>query len=136
MVLWYYIIIMAVWDKTYVDLFWIKSNSFKGEKDGLFFNVFPTSDEHQAKGTLYRCAVYDNQEDYEKNLAWERINSKFFFGIKERWEGENMRLSWMLFKEEEKKSYFVNMYDNKLKQPGKEHDKLLILKEAERREKA
>jgi len=125
-----------VWDKTYIELTKSSGGTFTWAKDGLFFKMFLASEEHQQKWTIYRCAVYDDQTNFDKSMWWERIDSTYFLWIKERWEGEEVRLSGMLFKEDKKQSFFANLYDNKLKQPGKEHDKMLILKEAERREKA
>ena len=126
---------IMVGDKTYVELTKQSGWTFTWNKDWLYYKMFLASEEHQLGGTIYRCAVYNNQEDFFKSVSWERIDSTYFLWIKERGEWADTWLSGMLFMEDKKQSFFVNLYDNKLKQPGKEHDKLLILKEAEWREK-
>jgi len=40
----------------------------------------------------------------------------------------------MLFDNPNKKAFFITLYNNEMKAPGKEHDKLIILKETEYRE--
>jgi len=41
----------------------------------------------------------------------------------------------MIFDNDNKQSFFVNIYDNAMKTPEKDYDKLLVLTEAEWREK-
>jgi SOS-response transcriptional repressor LexA len=41
----------------------------------------------------------------------------------------------MIFDNGNKQAFFVNVYDNDMKTPDKDYDKLIIVKETERREK-
>jgi hypothetical protein len=41
----------------------------------------------------------------------------------------------MLFDNDNKKAYFVNVYSNDTKGPGKDHDFMLVVKETEYRER-
>ena len=56
--------------------------------------------------------------------------------IKDRSNDKGSWLWGMLFDNEEKKAYFLNMWDNTFKSPGKDNDKYLSLTETEYRERA
>lgn len=115
-----------------------KEDSFYWEKDWRFYYVFPTSEEWKSKQVYYRVAVFDDKDQFEKRRAWERVDWKLFFGIWMKQSKNNPENTWlwgMIFDDENKKAYFVNLKDNTFKKEWRNHDKYLQLTETEYREK-
>lgn len=121
-------------DKTYIELYEASNwKWFKGEKNWNYYYLFPAGD--TTMGVLYRMLVFDNEEDYNKRLTGERIDAKQIVGIKEMHGDKWIWYSGMLFNREEKKAWYVNLYDNTAPSPEKNYQKLVILKQAEYRER-
>lgn len=113
-----------------------KNKWFAWEKDWRYYYVFNAWEEAlRTKWVVYRCLVYFNQDDFNKKLEWEKIDADLISSIKERNNDKGTWLSWMIFDNDNKQSFFVNIYDNAMKTPEKDYDKLLVLTEAEWREK-
>lgn len=123
--------------KTYIELTETSNQKwFKWSKDWLHYYVFSAGDEkREATGVIYWALCYSNEETFNQKLEGERVDADFIASIKEFTKEDKSRLGWMLFKNEEKKAYFVNLYDNEMKTPEKNYDKLLVLTETEYREK-
>lgn len=122
-------------EKLFIELF--KTDKWrKGEKDETYYYMFETSPQTAAeKGVVYWVLYFNNKDNYEKKLAGERdVTADGIIGIKEK-PGENgIWYSGMKFDNENKKAFYVNLYDNNMKDPAKQYDKLLVMKEAEYRE--
>lgn len=123
--------------KIYVNLNQTSNKKwFSGEKWWQYFYVFPSSEEALAsKGIAFRCLVYNNKETFDKKLAWERIDADLIASIKEHNSDKGLWYGGMMFDNSNKQAFFVNVYDNDMKTPDKDYDKLLVVKETERREK-
>ena len=121
-------------DKIYVELF--EADSKKGfywTKNDQYYYLFPAND--VTKGVVYRMLVFDNQADFDKRMAGERIDAKQIVWIKEmNWE-KWIWYSWMLFDRDQKKAWYVNLYDNVAPSPEKNYSKLIVIKAAEYRER-
>lgn len=109
---------------------------FSGEKWWQFFYVFPASEEAlSSKGIAYRCLVYNSEEIFKQKVAWERVDADLIASIKEHQSDKWLWYGGMMFDNTNKQAFFVNVYDNDMRTPDKDYDKLLIIKETERREK-
>lgn len=122
-------------EKIYVDFFTVGNNSFKGEKNGHYYYLFPTSAEKQMEWVLYWLLVFKSKENFDARMKWEKVDADMIAGIKERTNEQWTWLWWMLFDNEEKKAFFISLFDNNMVAPGKEHAKTLVLKETDYREK-
>lgn len=121
-------------DKIYIEL--KETDSKKGfgwGKNWNYYYLFPATD--TSKGVVYRMLVFDNEEDYSKRLKGDRIDAKQIVGIKEMVSDKGPWYSGMLFNRDEKQAWYVNLYDNTTPSPEKNYEKLVILKQAEYREK-
>ena len=122
--------------KVFVNLYVKGKDNYTGEKDGKYYYVFPaTSKDGVARKSLYYLLVFKDKANFDKKCAGERINADLIAWI---WEKEKDWRTWlwgMLSDDGEKKSYWIGLYDNKLKSPGKDNDKLLTLTETEYRER-
>lgn len=108
-----------------------------GEKNGKHYCMFDATDEQKAtKGTMYRVLVFNDGETLSKKLAGERVDADQICWIKEMTGENGTRFSGILFNNDEKRAFFVNVYENKTKGPGSEYDKLLKLKETEWKERS
>lgn len=124
-------------NKTYINLKAIENQKwFTWEKDSKNYLVVPASDEKAAStGTLFWAFVYNNQETFNEKMAGKRVDADRIASIKEFSKEGKTWLWGMMFDNENKKAYFVNLYDNEMRTPDKDFDKLLVLTETERREK-
>ena len=121
-------------EKLFIELYETENKKwFKWEKNDNYYYLFKAND--NAKGVVYWMLVFDNKADYEKRLTWERIDAKQIVWIREMHWDKWMWYSGMLIDSAIKKSWYVNLYDNTTPSPDKPHDKMIILKEAEYREK-
>lgn len=127
-------------EKIFVNLF-KTDRGFKGEgmlnNRPAYFYSWATSPEKFAEtGVAYWTSVYFSQEDFNKKMAWDRdIKSDLMAGIKEKNSDKGVWYGGMLFDNANKKAYFVNLYNNDTPAPGKDHDKMLVVKETEYRER-
>lgn len=123
-------------NRVYINLYKKGNDNYHGEKDGKFFYVFPSSPERQMTSDIvYWVLVFNTKEAFDKKMAGERVDADMIASIKDR---SNDKWSWlwgMLFDNENKKAYFLNMGDNSFKAPGKDNDKYLSLTETEYRER-
>lgn len=120
-------------DKTFIELY--ASDNWKGfqwEKNSSYYYLFPSND--NTKGVVYRMLVFDNKDDFEKRLTGERIDAKQIVGIKEMHGDRGIWYSGILFDRDNKKAWYVNLYENTTPSPEKKHDKMIVLKQAEYRE--
>jgi len=130
-----FIILCGYMNKEFVNLFTLKNDNHHWEANGKFYYLFPAWAEKQMEGIRYRMLIFDNEADYKTRLdGKEKVDAKMICSIKEKSNDKGTWLGWMLFDRDNKKAFFVNLYDNNMKAPGKEHDKLIVLKETERRE--
>ena len=121
-------------DKTYIELYESASKKgFEGKKNWNFYYLFPAND--VSKGVVYWMLVFDNEEDYAKRIAWERGDAKQIVWIKEMNGDKWPWFSGMLFNRDEKKAWYVNLYDNTAPSPEKNYDKMIVIKQAEYRER-
>ena len=122
-------------DKTYIELFETSSKKgFQGKKDWNFYYLFPSQD--TTRGVVYWMLVFDNESDFDKRNAGERIDAKQIVGIKEMNGDKWPWYSGMLFDRDNKQAWYVNLYENTAPSPEKNYQKLIILKQAEYRERA
>ena len=77
----------------------------------------------------------DPKEAFDKKCAGERVDADLIASIKDRSNDKGSWLWGMLFDNENKKAYFINMWDNSFKSPGKDNDKYISLTETEYRER-
>lgn len=121
-------------DKTYIELYETESKKwFKWTKNNQYYYLFPAG--NTTSGVVYRMLVFDNEDDYQRRLTGERVDAKQIVGIKEMHNDEKIWYSWMLFNRDEKKAWYVNLYDNTAPSPEKNYQKLVIIKPAEYRER-
>lgn len=122
--------------KVYINLYKKGDDNFIWEKDGKYFYVFPSSQERQLTSDIvYWVLVFKNKDTFDKKCNWERVDADLIASIKERSNERGTYLSGMLFDNDEKTAFFINMWDNSFKSPGKDNDKYLALTEAEYRER-
>ena len=126
-------------NKVYVNLFLKGKNNYTGSKDGKYYYVFPSSkDNETVRGdVLYWVLVFRDEATFNKKCAWERVDADMVSSIKEKVDEKTGKtwLSGMLFDNVEKKAYFLGMWDNTIKSPGRDNDKWISLKETEYRER-
>ncbi len=123
-------------NRVYINLYKKGNDNFTGEKDGKFFYVFPSSPERQMTSDIvYWLLVFNTKEAFDKKCAGERVDADMIASIKDRSNDKGSRLWGMLFDNENKKAYFINMWDNSFKSPGKDNDKYISLTETEYRER-
>lgn len=79
--------------------------------------------------------MYKNEETFKQKLSGEKVDADLIASIKEHESEKGARYGWMMFDNENKQAFFVNVYDNDMRTPDKDYDKLLVIKETERREK-
>lgn len=127
-------------NKVYVNLFLKGKNNYTGSKDGKYYYVFPSGKDNDnvVWGILYYVLVFRDESTFNKKCAGERVNADMVSSIKLKEDEKTGRtwLSGMLFDNVEKKAYFLGMWDNTFKSPGKDNDKYLSLTETEYRERA
>lgn len=115
-----------------------KDKNFIWEKDGKYYYLFPTSDVKYAETQIaYWMLVFGDKESWEKKVNWDRdVKATTVVWIKERVADDwHSRLSWMMFDNENKKAWYVNLNDSTFNNPGEEAKKYLAIKEAEYRER-
>lgn len=123
-------------NRVYINLYKKGENNFTWEKDGRYFYVFPSSPERQMTSDIvYWVLVFNNKEAFDKKCNGDRVDADMIASIKDRSNDKGSWLWWMLFDNENKKAYFLNMWDNSFKAPGKDNDKYLSLTETEYRER-
>ena len=122
--------------RVYINLYKKGKDNFTWEKDGKYFYVFPASQDHQViNDIVYRVLVFRDKIQFDKKCAGERVNADMVASIKDKSNDKGHWLWGMLFDNEEKKAFFLNMWDNSFKAPGKDNDKYLSLTETEYRER-
>lgn len=122
--------------RVYINLYKKGKDNFTWEKDGKYFYVFPASQDHQViNDIVYWVLVFRDKVQFDKKCGGERVNADMVASIKDRSNDKGHWLWGMLFDNEEKKAYFLNMWDNSFKAPGKDNDKYLSLTETEYRER-
>lgn len=124
--------------KTYIDLYETSNKKwFKGTKDWINYYLFSAGDERKNNdGIIYWCLGYKDIEKFNAKLNWEKVDADYITSIKEFNKNWKTRLWGMFFMNDDRKAYFVNLYENDMKTPDKEYDKQLVLTETEYREKA
>lgn len=123
--------------KIYVNLKETENKKgFSWEKWWQYYYVFPASEEmFNSKWIVYRALMYTNKENFDKKVAGERIDADLISSVKEH---QNDKGTWywgMMFNNDTRQAFFVNIYDNEMKTPEKNYDKLLVINETEWREK-
>lgn len=123
--------------KTYIDLYETSNKKwFKGTKDGINYYLFSAGDERRnADWIIYWCLWYKDADKFNAKLNWEKVDADYITSIKEFNKNGKNRLWGMFFMNDERKAFFVNLYENDMKTPDKEYDKQLVLTETEYREK-
>lgn len=119
----------------FVNLFKVegKEDTFKWELNGIYFYMFPCSDEWKMKWVEYWTAWFKTKEAFDKRMAWERVDWDYFFGIGVRTSKNNPNnswLGWILSDDVQKKAWYVTLKDNQFKKEWRWHDKYLQLKQA------
>lgn len=123
--------------RVYINLYKKGKDNFTWEKDGKYFYVFPASQDHQViNDIVYWVLVFRDKVQFDKKCWGERVNADMIASIKDKSNDKGHWLWGMLFDNEEKKAYYLNMWDNSFKAPGKDNDKYLSLTETEYRERA
>lgn len=115
-----------------------KDKSFIWEKDGKYYFLFPTSDIKYAETQIaYWMLVFDDKDARTKKINWDRdVKALTVVWIKERSADDwHSWLSWMMFDNENKKAWYVNLNDSTFGKPGEEVKRYLSIKEAEYRER-
>jgi len=128
---------MAIWDKANVSLE-KKDKCFTWKRDGKFFYLFPTSDVKYAETQVaYWMLVFDNEDDWLKKIWGDRdVKAQGVVGIKEKVKDNwDSWLWWMMFDNDNKRTWFVNLYESTFNKPGEEVNKYLVIKETEYRER-
>lgn len=122
--------------RVYINLYKKGNDNYTGEKDGKYFYVFPSSPERQMTSDIvYWILVFRDKAQFDRKCAGERVDADMIASIKDRSNDKGHWLWWMLFDNDEKKAFFINMWDNSFKSPGKDNDKYLSLTETEYRER-
>lgn len=125
-------------EKTYIHLMFNEWKKwFTWEKDGKYYYVVPAGDaKSAATGVLFRCFIYHTKEAFDEKLSGKYVDADQIASIKEFHKNDKTRLWGMLFDNPNKKAFFINLYDNDMRSPDKNYDKLLVLAETEWREKS
>lgn len=124
--------------KIYVNLFKRGQDDYYWEGGGYYFYLIPTRIEFQSQWIAYWVITFKDKAKYEARLNpdnKEQIKADVFWSIRERsWE-KWVWYGWMLVDDLDKKTYRLSLRDNTFKWPEKNHDKTLVLKPAEYRER-
>ena len=115
-----------------------KDKNFIWEKDWKYYFLFPTSDIKYAETQIaYWMLVFDDKDARTRKINWDRdVKAISVVWIKEHvWDDWHSWLSWMMFDNENKKAWYVNLNESTFNQPGEEPGKYLSIKDAEYRER-
>lgn len=111
------------------------NNAFTWEAESKFFYVFqPSQQKTQETGNLYYVLVFTDKDTFDRKKAWERVDADIVFWLKEKQSERWPWISWLYINHNDKQSFWVNMYSNKMKGPDSTEDYVLTFKDAEYRE--
>jgi len=114
-----------------------KQYKWTGENLYVFID-YPKTEQLQAKGIEYFVNFYADEDNYRKALEGNRKDSikimscPLFAKTTKAWKPY---YGWVLRDDENKKAWFISLFDNEFKKPGSEADKVLSLQAAEYRER-